>query len=200
MKIYTKTGDCGETGLYDGTRVLKSNCLIESLGNIDELNCEIGLIISIMSVDNDDNINKMIATSYHKDELELLKKIQNWLFEMGSVIAFPDKKNCEDIVFNIDEVNSKMLEVEIDKMTAQLPKLTNFILPGGNVLVSTIHKTRAVCRRAERSIVEIGIDNIYIRNNCIKFINRFSDYLFTLARYEAYIHNVPEVIYKKNVL
>jgi cob(I)alamin adenosyltransferase len=200
MKIYTKTGDKGETGLYDGSRVLKSDCLIESLGNIDELNCEIGLIISNMMFENDDNINKIIQKTYYNDELELLKKIQNWLFEMGSIIAYPDKKDCDDIVFDKNEVNSRMLEVEIDKMTTELPKLTNFILPGGNVLVSIIHKARAVCRRAERSVVEISVDNKYIKNNCIKFINRFSDYLFTLARYMAFINNVPEVIYKKNVL
>lgn len=184
MKIYTKNGDQGLTGLYDGTKVLKNNCIIDTLGNVDELNCELGCILACT------NENAL-------SEIYFLKKIQYLLFEMGSIIATPSKKESYEIDFDKDSININKMEELIDNMTEKLPKLTNFILPGGNILISHIHRARAICRRAERSIVEISQDNDYIKNNCIKFINRLSDYLFTLARYVGFIYDIPDVKYKK---
>lgn len=184
MKIYTKTGDKGQTSLYDGSRVDKSNSIIETLGNIDELNCEIGCILAH-------------CINYDNDEIKILEKVQNWLFDIGTIIAMPKNKDSTEIIFDKNEEYTLQLETLIDLMTNKLPKLKNFILPGGNIIIANIHKSRAICRRAERSIVLLANNNNYIKINCIKFINRLSDYLFTLARYVAFINNVPEIIYKK---
>lgn len=167
MKIYTKTGDNGTTSLYDCSRVLKSSILIDLLGDIDELNSFIGIIESD----------------------KLLKDIQIWLFDMGTIIANPKKKYNFDVNLEF----TKILEKEIDEMTSELPKLTNFILPNGN-----IHLSRAIARRCERKMVEVRVEYSHIDENCLKFINRLSDYLFTLARYDAYINKKTEIIYKKS--
>jgi cob(I)alamin adenosyltransferase len=164
MKIYTKTGDNGTTSLYDLSRVSKSSILIDLLGDIDELNSFIGII---------------------KSE-KLLEDIQIWLFDLGTIIANPNKK----FNFDINLEFTKILEKEIDNITAELPKLRNFILPSGN-----IHLSRAIARRCERKLVEAKDKFSHIDDNCIIFMNRLSDYLFTLARYE---NKDNEIIYKKS--
>jgi cob(I)alamin adenosyltransferase len=164
MVIYTKTGDDGSTSLYDCSRVSKSSVLIDLLGDIDELNSFIGIIKTP----------------------RLLAEIQIWLFDLGTIIANPVKKYA----FDINLEYTKILEKEIDSMTAELPKLNNFILPSGN-----IHLSRAIARRCERKMVEAKVNFKHIDNNCLVFINRLSDYLFTLARYD----NIgKDVIYKKS--
>jgi cob(I)alamin adenosyltransferase len=171
MKIYTKTGDKGLTSLYDCSRVSKSSDLIELLGDIDELNSFIGII----------------------ESSKLLEDIQVWLFDLGTIIANP----CEKKKYNFDKnlEFTKILEKEIDDMTSELPKLRNFILPTGN-----IHLSRAIARRCERRMVKIKEEYIHIDDNCLIFINRLSDYLFTLARYEANINKKEEKIYKKSLI
>jgi cob(I)alamin adenosyltransferase len=164
MKIYTKTGDKGTTSLYDMSRVPKSSILIDLLGDIDELNSFIGIIENDM----------------------ILSDLQIWLFDLGTIIANPKKK----FNFDINQVFIKILENEIDKMTSELPKLSNFILPNGN-----IHLSRAIARRCERKMVEAKTEYSHIDDNCLIFINRLSDYLFTLARYNN-INN--EIIYIKS--
>ena len=166
MKIYTKHGDKGLTSLYDCSRVSKSCELIDLIGDLDELNSFIGVI----------NSN------------EKLEDLQTWIFDLSTIIANPKHK----YLFDKDEVIIKLLEKEIDRLTALLPKLKNFIMPSGN-----IHIARAVARRCERKLVAIKENDEYthIENNCLIFLNRLSDYLFTLARYEN-IEN--EVIYKKS--
>jgi len=167
MKIYTKTGDGGLTSLYNCSRVSKSSNLIDLLGDIDELNSFIGIIES----------------EY------LLKDIQIWLFDLGTIIANPDKK----YLFDKNLEFTKILENEIDNMTNELPKLNNFILPCGN-----IHLSRAITRRCERKLVEVKKEYYHIDTNCLIFINRLSDYLFTLARYDYYKKGFKENIYKKS--
>lgn len=164
MVIYTKTGDDGSTSLYDCSRVSKTSILIDLLGEIDELNSFIGIIKS----------NK------------LLPDIQVWLFDLGTIIANPVKKYN----FDVNLEYTKILEKEIDSMTAEMSKLSNFILPSGN-----IHLSRAIARRCERKMVEAKKDFKHIDNNCLVFINRLSDYLFTLARYE---NKGNDIIYKKS--
>jgi len=164
MVIYTKTGDDGSTSLYDCSRVSKSSILIDLLGDIDELNSFIGII---------------------KSE-QLLPEVQVWLFDLGTIIANPIKKYS----FDVNLEYTKILETEIDKMTAQLQKLNNFILPSGN-----IHLSRAIARRCERKMVEAKATYKHIDDNCLIFINRLSDYLFTLARYD---NMNKDVIYKKS--
>ena len=172
MKIYTKTGDKGTTALFGGTRVKKHNLRIESYGTVDELNSYIGLI-------KDQEISISIKES--------LLKIQNELFTLGAMLATPPEKetlkNGKDRlnIPKIDEISIQFLEKEIDKMDAELPQMTHFILPGGHQAVSFCHIARCVCRRAERLSVELS-DTEDVNNDIIKYLNRLSDYLFTLAR------------------
>ena len=172
MKIYTKTGDSGTTALYGGTRVKKYNLRIESYGTVDELNSYIGLI-------KDQEISDYIKNS--------LLKIQNELFTLGSMLATPPEKETlkngkERLnIPKIDETSILFLENEIDKMDNELPQMTHFILPGGHQTVSFCHIARCICRRAERLSVELQ-DLEKINNDIIKYLNRLSDFLFTLAR------------------
>lgn len=183
MKIYTKTGDKGTTGLFGGTRVPKHHLRIESYGTVDELNSYIGLVKD-QAIDNDTKTT--------------LIKIQNDLFTLGSMMATPSKKetlkNGEQRL-NIPEVDTKSvtyLEKEIDKMNEKLPKMTHFILPGGHTTVSYCHIARCVCRRAERLSVSLhqqeGINPIILT-----YLNRLSDFLFMLARKLSKDLSVQEV-------
>jgi len=183
MKIYTKTGDKGTTGLFGGTRVPKHHLRIESYGTVDELNSYIGLVKD-QAIDNDTKTT--------------LIKIQNDLFTLGSMMATPSEKetlkNGEQRL-NIPEVDTKSvtyLEKEIDKMNEKLPKMTHFILPGGHTTVSYCHIARCVCRRAERLSVSLhqqeGINPIILT-----YLNRLSDFLFMLARKLSKNLSVQEV-------
>ncbi len=172
MKIYTKTGDKGTTALYGGTRVPKYNLRIESYGTVDELNSYIGLI-------KDQHIDDALKKS--------LLKIQTDLFTLGSMLATPPEKetlkNGKERL-NIPKINSNsilFLENEIDAMNTELPQMTHFILPGGHQTVSFCHIARCVCRRAERISVALN-DQETIHSDILMYLNRLSDYLFTLAR------------------
>lgn len=172
MKIYTKTGDDGTTGLIGGTRVKKHHIRIESYGTIDELNSWLGLI-------GDQEIDV--------DVKEALTKIQKKLFIIGAILATdPEKallKNGKKRL-NIPEITNadiRFLETEIDSMDASLPQMTHFILPGGHTTVSYCHIARTVCRRAERMCTLLQ-ENAPFNATVLQYINRLSDYLFVLAR------------------
>lgn len=172
MKIYTKTGDDGTTGLIGGTRVKKHHIRIESYGTIDELNSWLGLI-------RDQEIEP-----HTKD---VLTQVQKKLFVMGAILATdPEKavlKNGKKRL-NIPEIleaDVTFLESEIDKMDTSLPQMTHFILPGGHTTVSYCHIARTVCRRAERMCTLLH-ENSPFNFALLKYINRLSDYLFVLAR------------------
>jgi cob(I)alamin adenosyltransferase len=173
MKIYTKTGDAGTTSLIGGKRVKKNNLRIESYGTVDELNSYIGLIKDQKGIGNNDKNS--------------LLKIQNELFTIGAMLATdPDKetlKNGQERVSipKIDRHSILFLENEIDKMDEKLPQMTHFILPGGHQTVSFCHIARCVCRRAERLSVELN-EKEKVSNELIIYLNRLSDFLFTLAR------------------
>ena len=172
MKIYTKTGDKGTTALYGGTRVKKYNLRIDSYGTVDELNSYIGLI-------KDQEISDTVK--------EVLLRIQNELFTLGAMLATPPEKETLKSGkerLNIPKVNENsitFLENEIDKIDEVLPQMTHFILPGGHQAVSFCHVARCVCRRAERLCVELN-DEENINSDILKYVNRLSDFLFTLAR------------------
>lgn len=172
MKIYTKTGDKGTTSLFGGTRVPKYHLRIEAYGTVDELNSYIGLI-------RDQNIDKKIINS--------LLRIQNELFTLGAMLATPPEKETLKSGkkrLNIPKINAKsieLLETEIDEMNLELPQMTNFILPGGNQIVSFCHIARCVCRRAERLATALNEDKS-INSDVLGYLNRLSDYLFVLAR------------------
>jgi len=165
MKIYTKTGDLGQTSLLGGTRVSKSHERVEAYGTIDELNSFLGLI-------KDHPIDDHYRI--------LLSRIQENLFTAEAWIAAdPDLPVPQLPAFNSSEII--LLEEEIDTMNQALPELTHFILPGGHPAVSSCHIARTVCRRAERTVIRLTRSNS-TDEIIIKYLNRLSDYLFVLAR------------------
>jgi cob(I)alamin adenosyltransferase len=175
MKIYTKTGDKGFTSLIGGTRVPKSHIRIESYGTVDELNSYVGLII-------DQDID-----AHHKG---ILKQVQDRLFTIGSSLA-SDPEKSRMIIPDLHTEDIELLEQEMDKMNEQLPELRHFILPGGSNAISYCHIARCVCRRAERITVQLAEESTVDEKVTI-YLNRLSDYLFTLARKIGNESKVPE--------
>ncbi len=183
MKIYTKTGDKGQTSLYGGTRVPKYHLRIEAYGTVDELNAHIGLL-------KDQKIGENTAKT--------LLKIQNELFTLGAMLATPPEKemlkNGKERL-NIPKISAPeiaYLENEIDVMQQSLPQMTHFVLPGGHQTVSFCHIARCVCRRAERLTVHLN-DNEQVNELIIMYLNRLSDFLFVLARKLTYDNQVEEI-------
>jgi len=172
MKIYTKKGDKGKTSLFGGERVMKNHIRVEAYGTVDELNSYIGLLRDVIS---DTKIR------------EILLKIQNELFVLGSSLATPpDKKKLKSgkdrlQIDTIDESHIFYLEKEIDTMNESLAPMTHFILPGGHITVSYCHIARNICRRTERRVVELAEES-QVEESIISYLNRLSDYLFVLAR------------------
>ena len=165
FKIYTKTGDKGETSLIGGVRVPKHHLRIESYGTIDELNSYIGLIIDSMQ---------------KKEDTKILFEIQDRLFTVGSVLASdPEKSKMKIPDLHIADV--ELLETEMDKMDLILPELKSFILPGGNLSASYCHVARCVCRRAERLVVHLSTET-EVPEIVIQYLNRLSDFLFMFSR------------------
>ena len=165
MKIYTKKGDQGTTGLIGGTRVLKSSMRIESYGTVDELNSYIGLV-------RDQTI---------KEELKIqLIEIQDRLFTIGSSLASDPEKSTMKIP-DLNDEDVAALEKWMDEMNDTLPEMRSFILPGGHTTVSFCHIARCVCRRAERIIVDLSQDE-FVAALVLTYLNRLSDYLFMLSR------------------
>ncbi|MEZ2334443.1 cob(I)yrinic acid a,c-diamide adenosyltransferase [Mucilaginibacter sp. RCC_168] len=175
MKIYTKTGDKGFTSLIGGTRVAKHHIRIESYGTVDELNSYIGLI-------RDQDI-----TDHDKD---ILKQIQDRLFTIGSSLA-ADPERSKMVIPDLYMTDVELLEQEMDAMNEKLPELRHFILPGGNNTISFCHIARCICRRAERITVHLAEESPVDEKVNI-YLNRLSDYLFTLARKIANEHKIPE--------
>ncbi len=177
-KIYTKTGDRGDTGLFGGGRVSKDSKRIEAYGTVDELNTFIGL--TIVEIKNDE-ITK------------LLQKIQNELFVLGSNLATPDiDKNKKLKIPKITEKMIKDAEEAIDHFEEKLEPLKNFILPGGSKGAALLHICRTICRRAERKTVALNLSE-KINDSLIIYLNRLSDLFFVLARYENLISDIPDV-------
>lgn len=175
MKIYTKTGDTGLTSLIGGTRVPKHHLRIESYGTVDELNSYIGMI-------RDQQISE--------HQQQVLKEIQDRLFTIGSSLASDPEKSKMKIP-DLHQADIEFLEKEIDEMTAQLPELRHFILPGGSASVSFCHIARCVCRRAERICVHLREESP-VDERVIVYLNRLSDYLFVLGRKLCFDQNIEE--------
>ena len=175
MKIYTKTGDKGLTSLIGGTRVPKHHLRIESYGTVDELNSYIGLI-------RDQDI-----TERDKD---ILKHIQDRLFTIGASLA-ADPEKSKMVIPDLHDEDIELLEHEMDIIDAQLPTLKHFILPGGSNAISFCHIARCVCRRAERITVHLAEESPVDEKVNI-YLNRLSDYLFTLARKIGDEQCIPE--------
>lgn len=176
MKIYTKTGDKGETSLFGGKRVSKADLRVEAYGTVDELNSAIGIAI---------------AESQASECNSELIRIQNDLLDIGSVLANPKAKSIR--------LEKRVEEFEglIDVMTKELPALANFILPGGGKGGAQLHFARTLARRAERRIVALAQKEV-IDNGILIYFNRLSDLLFTMARFVNYKEKKQEVLWTKN--
>jgi len=189
MKIYTKKGDKGNTSLFSGERVKKSDMHTEAYGTLDELNSVVGAI----------------EASIGDKEMELsaeLRRIQSNLFRIGSWLATtPDSSYIESLP-SLDPLDVKMLETAIDRMEGPLPKLTGFILPGGDPSAAWAHLGRTVCRRAERQIIRLlsaskkySVDPY---QRLTAYVNRLSDYMFMLARYLNYVNGRGDNLWRKD--
>lgn len=168
MKIYTRTGDKGGTALFGGGRVPKDHPRVEAYGNVDELNAALGLARAIESLPRVD---------------EVLVPVQRDLFAIGALLATPDHEKMHDQLekARIDEARIAELERAIDQAEAELEPLRSFIIPGGSPKGAALHVARTVCRRAERGVVRLSHE-IELPELAIKYLNRLSDLLFTLAR------------------
>jgi cob(I)alamin adenosyltransferase len=167
VKIYTRTGDAGGTGLFDGTRVLKSDPRVSSYGDVDELNAWLGLARSEASPD------AQLAG--------MIEQIQRDLFGLGARLADPAKKIADRVTkAAVTHEDISRLEAWIDLLEAELPPLRRFILAGGSRTGAALHVARTICRRAERSIVSLGVDAV--EPALLGYMNRLSDLLFVMAR------------------
>lgn len=175
MSIYTRTGDKGKTALFSGRRVLKSDLRIDCSGSIDELNSALGVVLSVKH--QDPGIKKELG------------KIQNDLFEIGSMLADPKGVALQNLEKRVRE-----FERLIDKMTVKMPVLKSFILPRGGWTGAMLHLSRAVCRRAERKIVALN-NKEKINKDILVYINRLSDALFIMARFANFKEKRKETVW-----
>ena len=185
--VYTRGGDKGRTSLADGSRVSKCHARLEAYGTVDELNAQLGLLVSLLEQEPD-------AEEKHKIAL-FIGGNQHLLFSVGGWLATPAKEGEASVCY-ITPAHTAALESETDRMDAELVPLTAFVIPGGCVAASQAHVCRTVCRRAERHIVELA-DEVSVDGEILKYVNRLSDYLFVLSRYLNHLSSSPEIFWKK---
>ena len=177
MKIYTKTGDDGNTGLQGDFRISKSHPRIMAYGTVDEANAAIGIVLT---------------NSLDDDVSQLLSQIQNDLFLLGSDLS---NQNLNDLKNRVSLDMIEKIERSIDTFESELPPITNFILPGGNMAAAQIHQVRTIVRRAETLVVKLS-DKDEINSNCIKYLNRLSDLMFVMGRLINKRNGVEDIIWK----
>ena len=177
MKIYTKTGDQGQTGLFGGARVSKAHARVDAYGDVDELNCALGAVRAQVGDARAD---------------VLLLAIQSELFALGAELARDPSKQTDLGIALIDERDVQRLEVAIDELERDLPPLKTFILPGGNTEAALLHLARATCRRAERKLVRVA-ETETMRAELLRYVNRLSDLLFVMARHANFRAKVADV-------
>ena len=185
MKIYTKTGDKGKTSLFGGQRVSKADVRVEAYGTVDELSSAIGIVIA------ETQNSKLKTQNYILNLKTELRKIQHDLLDIGSTLANPSAGKVSGLEKRVSD-----FEKLIDKLTEKLPPLRNFILPGGGKSGSLLHLTRSVSRRAERRVVALS-QKEKVDDSVLKYLNRLSDLLFTMARLVNYKEKKKEIIWKK---
>lgn len=174
MKVYTRTGDRGETALFGSGRVSKSDPRVAAYGDVDELNAWLGVAASLVE----------------SPLIEVLEAVQRDLFAVGAILATPDPERRKGDKFTLDEGRIAVLESQIDVWDETLPPLKAFVLPGGDRAAALLHAARTVCRRAERTVV--GLDAEDIPPHLVSYLNRLSDWLFVCARYVNHERGVSE--------
>lgn len=183
MKVYTKTGDKGETSLIGGTRVKKSHLRIEAYGTVDELNSFIGVV-------RDQEVNQK--------RQPILAEIQDRLFTIGATLATDPDRDTKKQLPDLHESDIQFLEEQMDLLDQTLPPLRHFILPGGHPAVSFCHVARSVCRRAERIAIALQEES-FVADLVIKYLNRLSDFLFVLSRANSLELGVEEITWKPRI-
>jgi cob(I)alamin adenosyltransferase len=188
-RVYTRTGDKGETGLAGGQRVAKDSLRIEAYGTVDELNATIGVARA--------TAEEAIASHTKLAELDaILKRVQHELFNVGSILAtLPEDVHPRQA--RITQTEITRLETEIDRMNAGLPALRSFVLPGGCRLNADLHVCRTVCRRAERVCVALAREE-RVDAEAIQYLNRLSDALFVWSRWASHTLGVSEILWEPN--
>jgi cob(I)alamin adenosyltransferase len=176
MKIYTKTGDGGQTGLFGGARVSKADARVDAYGEVDELNCALGVVRAHC-------VDRAADT--------LLQQVQNQLFALGAELARDPSKDVDLGVALIGDSEVTCMEQSIDLLERDLSPLKTFILPGGSPEAAQLHLARAICRRAERKLVALS-ETTSVRPELIRYLNRLSDLLFTVARHANFRANVAD--------
>lgn len=192
MKIYTRTGDDGTTGLLGGERISKADLRVDCYGTLDELNAAVGLALAQLPLAD--------APGAHGDHpvtglRERLVRVQNELFVLGSHLAAADPRRAAALPA-IDAAMIERLEREIDQAGQVLAPLRNFILPGGTVAAATLHLARTICRRAERLAVALAQSQT-VEPNLLAYLNRLADWLFVQARYANHAEHVEDVVWQK---
>jgi cob(I)alamin adenosyltransferase len=191
-RVYTRSGDDGKTALVGGTRVNKDCRKLESYGTVDELICLVGTARTIISAKGHGLKPKISA-----DLESNLRRIQNRLFDVGSILATPAGETYKGMP-EITDADATGLEQEMDKMQKSLLPLKSFVLPGGTMPNALLHQCRAVCRRAEREIVGLAHEEA-VDPRLIKYINRLSDCLFVMSRYVSKQAGVPEYLWEYGI-
>jgi cob(I)alamin adenosyltransferase len=181
IKIYTKTGDDGTTGLVGGTRVNKYDARLEAYGTVDELNAAIGVVRSF-PVPEDIKVK--------------LEEVQNKLFNIGARLASDEKGDAFTSQLSITTEHLEFLEKSIDELEEELPALNRFILPGGDLAAAYCHVARTVCRRAERRILEFSL-NQPVQPEIVQYMNRLSDFLFVLSRKLTVVSGIEDKPWKQ---
>lgn len=183
MKLYTRTGDDGSTGLFDGSRVMKNDIRVAAYGDVDELNAQLGAAISLTT--------QMQAMGPIAEVVQRILQVQSELFSIGAELATPlDAKNRHKVP-EVGEGHNSRLEKWIDDACANVPPLRSFILPGGDPFAAALHVCRTVCRRAERTVITLA-ETQKINAQVIIYLNRLSDLLFAWARQANHAAGVTE--------
>ena len=178
-KIYTRTGDTGTTALGSRQRVPKDNLRVQAYGTVDELNSMIGMALAF-------GLDSLSA--------QILAPVQHELFNLGAELAFPPEEGKTTTIPQIEDHHISKLEEWIDKINPQLGQLKNFVLPGGSRGAASLHQARTVCRRAEREVVSLSQEEA-VREQGLRYLNRLSDLLFVLARFENHQQGTDEVLW-----
>lgn len=179
-KIYTRTGDKGETGLGDGSRISKTHPRVEAMGTVDELNSIVGVVVEDLLTEDHDELTEIG---------QFLRTQQHRIFDLGGELSIPGFE-----IITADHVTA--IEDALDLLNDHLEPLENFILPGGSRLIANCHMARAICRRAERCATALDAE-APVNAAALKYLNRLSDYLFVVARSCARITGIPEVLWEK---
>ena len=180
-RIYTRTGDRGETGLGDGSRVAKSHARVEAIGAADELNAVVGMLVEALMQESHEGLLAMGG---------FLRETQHRLFDLGGEMSIPGYRI-------LAEGHVQAVEAALDALNAELPPLDDFILPGGSPLIALCHLARTVCRRAERRLAALAEADADVNPAGLAYVNRLSDYLFVAARSCARLTGAQEVLWQK---